>query len=83
MADISSGERFHEAVRLARGVISRIREDGKMKDSEPKRGCYKTITRPATREADKLDKYLDDIVQARFDDGVKPDPGDTKDDIPF
>lgn len=78
---------FHEAVRRARRVVQNIRENGQMKSTEFRHGFYKRCMRSATPEADLLDKYLDDILKAHFDEGTQRLEDDTspkdQEEIPF
>jgi hypothetical protein len=91
MASDSVDISFDEAVGALRSVIGRIRESGLMKDTEFKFDIYQPCTRSAKREAEHLDKYLDIIVQARFEDGSQgsvdnptvEDDGATGEEIPF
>jgi len=91
MASESPGVRFHDAVQGARHLIERIREDGSMRDTDFKFDFYQPCTRSARREANQLDKFIDAIVKARFDDAptnladnsrVQDDTG-KKEEIPF
>ena len=58
--------RFFNALRRARHYVSSIRQDGKMADSEFSWGFYQQIQRSAKREADALDRCLDEINEAWF-----------------